>query len=1246
MLIKHEYLLSTLVLLFFITILSGCGTLTPYYGKNYRDWPTLDPPDTTKLTQSIFLIGDAGTLDNNPVLNLMNRQLKIADSLISNGDTSKTTKNTVIFLGDNIYYYGLPEKDASDRDEKEEIINNQMNSLEGFKGNKIFIPGNHDWRASTKGGLEAVNRQEQYIEVYADSTIDFLPNLGCPGPYELHLSENMVILIIDSEWWLTPHEKPIGPENGCFVDDRFDFIVQFQDAVQRNSDKNILIVQHHPLFSNSNHGGRFSLFDNIFPLTLVRDNLYIPLPLIGSLYPLLRKYGVSRQDIPNPLYQEYISEILSVIEDKPNVIFAAGHDHNLQLTKYNELSHIVSGSGGKTNFAARRGETSYVQQVMGFARLNYYDNETVWVEFWTANEENPEGILTFKYPLYSLEPPTDEDLEEQEIVSYEDSSKYVVAGEEYKAGKLKKFFLGDNYRLEWTTPVKIPYLDMKTEAGGLSPINKAGTNQTIALTLLSKDSVQYDLQALKKQYPILNSDQPINSFSEDPIQHQISTSHPYGALAIPKMAEALNIFHTDPVLFYTPYTNLLGPYIDDFGGALSFLEIKPTNDLSEFKSFGYSENVVTTRTLFRQLELDSKNKVDHQMFLRNRLFDMLLNDWDRSENQWRWSEINANGEGLLYKPLARDRDQVFTTFDGIIPYLISRKWGIRNYQHFDHHINDVIGLNLSAKNLDRQLLSHLSKEDWISEAENIQKQLTDEVLANAIADMPEEVAMISGDVIVNKLKSRRDNIEKWAIGYYKILARDVDIAGSNKNEYVIVETTTEKEAIVKVYIMEEGDIKQEIYNRTFYEDETDEIRVYGKGGQDSIVVSGVTGNQIKIRIIGGAGEDAIIDKSKGSKVFIYDQTTEENNIVAGTDTKLKTSKDPDVNEHDSISYQYDYNGPRLNVEYNVDEGIKLGVGMFIRRNAFRKNPMTTHLLMANHAFNTSSFEIEYEGNFYSLLGRNWDLSVKALFLGPEYKFNYFGMGNGTLGKLESINHYRINMSSFKVSPSINYRFSDFFKIGFGPAYEHLDFKDNQETIIHENGSQLSSTYNYLGGNFFADLNILDYKRDPTRGVKWFNSINNYYGLNGEKFSFTNLNTDVSVFITPNLPLDITTAIRFGASTTWGNFNFFQSQFIGGNTNLRGYRNNRFSGRSSMYNNTEIRWRLFNITNPVFTGNYGILGFIDSGRVWSESGEKSKKWHRAYGPGIWVNFYKLFLLSGTVAFSAEGEFINIQIGHYF
>ena len=794
----------------------------------------------------------------------------------------------------------------------------------------------------------------------------------------------------------------------------------------------------------------------------------------------------------------------------------------------------------------------------------------------------------------------------------------------------------------------MPYLDFATEQGGLTPMLKGGGNQTISLRLLNKDSVQFVLRSVNKNPRGAIPEPLFNTFAEDLVKDQISTAHPYGALAIPKMAETLNLFHTTPTLFYTPRSNILGPYQEEFGDMLGMLEIRPDEDLSEFERFGYSENVVSTKTMFRHLEEDNDNEVDKKMFLKTRLFDMLINDWDRHEDQFRWSEFKKADKGSVFKPVARDRDQVFTKYDGVIPYLMSRKWGMRNFQDFQKEIKDVIGLNLPARHVDRALLSGLSKDEWLAEAESIKRQLTDEVLKEALHQMPPEIVEISGEEIFSKLKARRDDIQNWAREYYQVLAAEVDISGSNKHELFLVERISKNETRVRVFKRKkDGAVKQELFNRTFHDNETEEIRIYAKGGEDSIRISGQAAKGIRVRIIGGEGNDFILDQSSGGNVLIYDQTTEENEIVAGPATRLKTSSKPYVNNYTYNEFEYDYAGPRLFAGYNVDEGLYLGGGAYIRTNGFRKTPKTTHLFLARYAFNTDSYNFGYEGNFYSLFGRNWDLSIDASALGPNHIINFFGHGNNSPGKIEDIDYYRININKVQIRPGIVRRFNESFSVGLGPAFEYYELAENKETILQGEDYPSAGSFSFMGASLFADLELLDYEIDPARGVKWFNSIDYFreVGSSGNN-SFANFNTDVTVYVTPNLPFELTAAVRFGASANLGDYYFYQSQFLGGDTNLRGFRNFRFAGESAVFNNTELRLRLFNIQNYIFTGNYGLIGFIDSGRVWSDVGNTSEKWHRAYGPGLWVNFYKLFLVSGTVAFSDEGEFFNIRVGHFF
>src|SRR5579862_865799 len=61
----------------------------------------------------------------------------------------------------------------------------------------------------------------------------------------------------------------------------------------------------------------------------------------------------------------------------------------------------------------------------------------------------------------------------------------VVAGPMYKAGSLHRSLFGGVYRDVWTTPIRVPVLDLRTTAGGLRPTKEGGGQQTKSLHMVS-----------------------------------------------------------------------------------------------------------------------------------------------------------------------------------------------------------------------------------------------------------------------------------------------------------------------------------------------------------------------------------------------------------------------------------------------------------------------------------------------------------------------------------------------------------------------------------------------------------------------------------------------------------------------------------------------------------------------------------------------------------------------------------------
>ncbi|MBC7744560.1 MAG: metallophosphoesterase [Flavobacterium sp.] len=1238
----------------------GCTSLKPFYDKSQKKWEASHPPDSSKLKYSVFLIGDAGNPDKDkqePVLKLLQSQLFPKDTLVTAGTVSDTVfinsshpEDVVIFLGDNIYERGLPEENASDRKEKERRIISQMNVVKNFKGRSIIIPGNHDWNESSPGGLEAINRQEAFIQHYLDSADVFLPSNGCGGPVEIQLNKDLVVIVVDSEWWLTKYDKPLAPDNGCSAASRLDLIQQVEDIVIRNRGKNIVYAQHHPLYSNGRHGGNFTLKDYVFPLTLVRDNWYVPLPVIGSIYPLLRQYGVSRQDLSNKDYQQLKRGLLSVFEEQKNVVIAAGHEHALQLNKYKNINHIISGAGSKSTSMAKGKNALFAHGgggSKGFARLNYYDNGQCWVEFWEPIGDGSTGKVIFRNPLYAIPPKNKEEIKEEKLISYKDSTRTVVAGSDYQAGKLKRWLFGEHYRDTWATPINIKYLDLSVFAGGLTPVKMGGGKQTTSLQLEGKDGNLYQFRTVDKDPAALLPEGFLKTFAEDLVQDQISSAHPYGALIIPVMAKAIGIYHTNPQLVYMPFSTLLGPYIQQVGGKLGIIEARPDEDVSDFKSFGNAKNAVSTAKMYKEVQRDNDNEVDQEMFLRARLFDLLIGDWDRHEDQWRWAEFKKT-KGTLFRPIPRDRDQAFTKFDGIIPSLVSKVFP--DIQSFKDQIKNPVDLSIASRNLDRNLLNKLSLDKWKETAKDIEIKLTDAVIEQAVAAMPVEVFKNSGQEIITKLKSRRAQLTKAAEEYYKELAKETSIAGSDKKEFILVNRQSESTHVTIYKIDKDEKLDNKIYDRVFDNNQTKEINLYALSGLDSIIITGYSLNAIKIRIVGGEGNDAFADQATNGRTLYYDLNTEQNNINKGKNTALRLSSKSWINKYDPNSFAYDKVGAKPFLDFNSDDGIFIGGGFGIKHFGFRKEPYSyDQSLVGNYAPKTGAHVIRYKANFYSLFARNFDVLLNAQYNGPLYTFNYYGQGNSTLNVGDAIDYYRIKTKNLSLSSYLQYRFTKAFKVGIGPGYEYFRVEKPENKYITSpdfpEKADVENSSKFLSLRSFAVIDFVNNSLFPSSGVRLRMEANYLNEIKNQSDKFLQLRSSFSFYATPNFNFPITAAFRFGGATNIGDYKFFQANSLGNNSNLRGFRNNRFSGRSYIFQNSELRFKLTNYRNYIFTGNLGAFGFFDSGRVFSDNPELST-WHKAYGPGIWFNFYNKILLSAGYGISKEGNYISIKSGLSF
>lgn len=1197
---------KTLIILF-VLFCTSCASYKPFYSEAVNDWQDEIPPDSSGLNYSIFLIGDSKrAYTNKSLLTMMESHLAQASE-----------QSAVLFLGDNVYPSGLPDSTHRSWELAHHSLIAQLEILQEFKGEIIFMSGNHDWARGKKEGLEYVKNQRNYIEKYLDKSKVFLPKKGRPGPAEVHLTDDVVLIIIDSHWWFHENEKSYAG-----IEDEADFFVQIEDAISRNRDKKIVFAAHNPLYSVGNHGGHFAASDNLFPLLNVNKALYIPFP--GFIYTGYRKFLGYNQDFANPQYKMLIEALKESFKGHSNIIYAAGHEHNLQYVKKDSIHHIISGSAGSSSYVARSEKTDFAQQEYGMAKLNFYDNGDVWLEFWvcpedptvSATKSNTRGIISFRKKLFNKPIYLKEEHEQYlKNIDFSDSTINTYPnGEKYQADKLKRVFFGNNYREEWITPVEVPVFDFNKVKGGLEIVKKGGGGQTKSLRLENRSGQQWVLRSLEKDPSKVIPEVVKTEIAVDIVQDQMSASLPWAALSVPRLAESVGIFHTNPEIFYLTKDPRLGEYLDDVWEGLYLLEERPDGNRNDIPSFGRSKNIIGTPDLLDEIVEDHDIQVDQNDFLKCRLMDVFIGDWDRHEDQWRWAGFKE-GNGTVYRAVPRDRDQTFFLNEGIFPWMSSRKSAVRINQGFDYEIKDMAGLVSQGRWLDRRFLNELTLEDWLEIASEMQTRLTDEVIEAAVFDMPEQIAEMKGEVIISKLEFRRDNLLEFAKTYYSIISDKVDVVGSDQSESFQVKRLNDEETKVMVYSLDkEGNKKEKYYQRTFRHSETKEIRLYGLKGRDEFHVSGKVDKGIKIRIIGGPQKDKIKDKSE----------------VKGCLRKTLV--------YDTEKYSYRYNAfnyrkslPLAFVGYNVDDLVVLGAGLMMTTHGFQKAPYATqHQTVARYASATNSLEFMYDGIFTSAL-MGLDFQLHFDIRDPRYTQNYFGLGNETEHGSEGKDFNRVRIGHLSIHPELSKALNNStFSVGlFYKQYSVEETSGRYISDIPANGldPEIFDNQDYLGINASYQLDTRNSHTLPTRGLYWNTNASFNYDLNVARKTFRQFNSEISLFMSFKKPYRTVFAFRFGGSMNIGDYEFFQSSSLGGKTNLRGYRATRFSGDASLYQNTELRFKLLKLSTYISKGELGLLVFNDIGRVFLE-GENSSQWHHGYGGGIWVSPYSVAVLSAT------------------
>ena len=847
-----------------------------------------------------------------------------------------------------------------------------------------------------------------------------------------------------------------------------------------------------------------------------------------------------------------------------------------------------------------------------------------------------------------------------------DEEVLIVAGKEYNTGSLHNLFFGNHWRDVWATPVKVKVLDVNKYAGGLIPIKKGGGFQTKSLRFKGNDNHYWKFRSIEKDPSKTLPESLRKSIAADILQDQISTANPYAALVVAPILDSLGILQAKPFLCFLPDVEELGEFREEFGGTVGIMEIHPDVDEDDEIVFLDADKIKSTLDLFERLEKNEDEYVNSKEYLKARLVDLFLGDWDRHADQWKWARYN-DGEKKVWLPIPRDRDQAFAKFDGLLPSIA--EYLVPAFNTFSNSFGNIEDLTWNGRFVDQHFLIQVTKNEWDSVTTFVKRKLTDKLIISAANEFPPEVHTISVNEIVEKLKSRRDKLEEISEDYYNFINTVVDIYGSKDNDFVQIDRIDNDRTSLKLF----KDTKKKpnltdspYFQKIFDNNLTKEIRLYLIDGDDVVKLEGSVDDGILVRIIGGEGKDEIIDNSKVDGYFlsvtpipdaeektkIYDSgkktritfgsgTTYDNDKVI-LPTNLEEKYRPLQRDRSSETFFF----PIIN--FSSDDGFVIGGGTYINQYGFRSIPYKNkYFVTAQYATEPQNGAIVFESTFNSLIKNvsvNFDVGANGLLF-----TKYYGYGNetGFSEKLEAENYYRLEQTLVSVNPSFELSLYRNTNLRLGLEYFYSDSKLGNESLL-----EAFPEGNYGLGKFSSSKTNIILTHDSRDNIAFAQSGfylegSIYYSPklldNREDFGGTTL--DLRTYLTSSFVTKTTFAFRVLGQKVWGKYPFLSAAFLGGSDNLLGFRRERFSGDASLYGTMQMRMQLTKI-KLLIDGDFGLHGFAETGRVFTAT-DNSNIWHPSFGGGLWISYLdRSFNIVTTLAKSEETLLIYFGFGFNF
>ncbi len=814
--------------------------------------------------------------------------------------------------------------------------------------------------------------------------------------------------------------------------------------------------------------------------------------------------------------------------------------------------------------------------------------------------------------------------------------KSIFSGELKEHSSFYKKMWGEHYLPLYYKPVNVSTITLNSVYGGLHEIEQVP--EFYGLLLENNDKQFYLLKPLggvnsfsesKFFRSIYNTKEFEDTYLGDFIREAYTIQHPYAFIASDYLAKSSGLYSGNPQIYHVSPSDT--DTITDgtkIGDKLVSIYQLPNID---------SQKVITNaEELIKKMHDDNSYSIDRELYVRARLFDMLIGDWNKIPENWNWIS-HADGDSLFYEPVVLDRSYAFTKVDGWAFRRLLNMLGLGFITDYRAEIKNVKNINKLGYELDVALTSGCGESVWVRQAQFLNEHLTDDVIEVAFRNLPEEMKDENIASIKGKLKNRKRYLEKAAKEYYRLLQKTPVITGSNKDERFEVNRLSPSDVQVQIYNTSNDSL---IYNKRFSERYTKEIWIYGLGGQDKFEVKGDNGG-IPILLVGGQGRNEYNIQNK-KKLTVYEGKEQKqylDSVSAIPDAGFIVPSDETALEYDYKKLRYTkFKVTPIGI-YDSDLGLDLGTSMTYTIYGFRRAPFSRqHQLSYNY---NSGFV--YQGIFPDFNSKK-SIHLSASVSTPNYFINFFGLGNETSRNRDKDKSYnRVYLSKYTLTPGLYYTIDKDQEFNISTSFEAYkpDNPAGRNRYINEVYSDDNSVFDT---KYFANINatyVIDKKMDGfVSSFKFLINPGWVINLGEAKNNFTYLKSDLGVNLRFTDRITFATLLK-GTTLFTNKYEFYQAA----TTELRGYRDNRFIGKHSFYQYTDVRLDMGRLDNPFTPLDYGVFLGFDNGRVWYP-GEDSKKWHTSYGGGLWLTLFKNF--TGKFSYFAskdDGRFM-FQLGLVF